>query len=156
LAAGLLHLVLFLGGMPVRLAAIRRSAHHSAPGGARRRAFLLAPMLVCVVVPAMALHDLNATKDQTSRAHAGARRHHTIHLNWHAPVNSPKRVVGYNIYRSSDGGKSFKKRNPSPIRKTEYNDLWVRHGSTYFYFVKSVDKKGVESRPSNTIQLTVP
>jgi fibronectin type 3 domain-containing protein len=71
-------------------------------------------------------------------------------------VNSPKPVVGYNIYRSVDGGKTFRKRNTSPIRKTEYDDLRVRHGTTYSYFVKSVDKNGMESGPSNTIQLTVP
>jgi hypothetical protein len=156
LAAGLLHIVLLLGGILVGFATIRGSAHHSTLGRLRRRAFLLVPMLVCIVAPAMALPGLDAIKGQTTRTHAGARRHHSIHLNWHAPVNSPKPVVGYNIYRSIDGGKSFRKINTLPVRKTEYDDLMVRHGTTYFYFVKSVGKKGVESGPSNTIQLTVP
>jgi hypothetical protein len=157
LAAGLLHIVLLLGGILVGFAAIRCSASHSALHRVRRRAaFLLIPMLVCIVVPAMAFPGLDASKGQTTRTHAGARRHHSIHLNWHAPVNSPKPVVGYNIYRSIDGGKSFRKINTLPVRKTEYDDLMVRHGTTYFYFVKSVGKKGVESGPSNTIQLTVP
>jgi hypothetical protein len=125
-------------------------------------------MLACIVVPAMALPGLapvkdhtadqttHQTADQAARAPAGKRRHHFIHLAWHPPVKSPKPVTGYNVYRSNDGGKSFKKLNTLPVRKPEYTDWRVRHGMTYFYFVKSVDKEREESAPSNRIQLTVP
>jgi hypothetical protein len=117
-------------------------------------------MLACIVVPAIALPGLAAVKDRTAdqaaRAPAGERRHHFIHLAWHPPVKSPKPVAGYNIYRSSDGGKSFEKLNTLPVRKAEYTDRRVQHGMTYLYFVKSVDKEGEESGPSNRIQLTVP
>jgi hypothetical protein len=125
-------------------------------------------MLACIVVPAIALPGLAAVKDHTAdqaadhtaghavRAPAGERRHHFIHLAWHPPVKSPKPVTGYNVYRSSDGGKSFKKLNALPVRKPEYADWRVRHRMTYLYFVKSVDKEREESGPSNRIQLTVP
>jgi hypothetical protein len=124
--------------------------------------------LACIVAPAIALPGLAPVKDHTAdqaadhttgqaaRAPAGKRRHHFIHLAWHPPVKSPKPVAGYNIYRSSDGGKNFEKLNTLPVRKPEYTDRRVRHGMTYFYFVKSVDKEGEESGPSNRIELAVP
>ena len=161
MAAGPLQIILFLGGVLVGFAAIRCSASHSALRRVRRRAaFLLVPMLACIVVPAIALPGPAAVKDRTAdqaaRAPAGKRRHHFIHLTWHPPVKSPKPVTGYNIYRSSDRGKRFKKLNTLPVRKPEYTDWNVRHGMTYLYYVKSVDKEREESGPSNRIQLTVP
>jgi fibronectin type 3 domain-containing protein len=90
-------------------------------------------------------------------AHAKSKaHHHTIHLHWNAPAQSSEPVAGYNIYRSSDGGKHFKKINKSPSAKPEYDDRAVRRGVTYIYVVKSVDNKGAESGPSNEIRMRVP
>ena len=110
-------------------------------------------MMACVAV---ALPGLAFAKDQSAQAHAGRSQHHTIHLAWHPPANSRKPAAGYNIYRSSDGGKSFSRVNASPIPKPEYDDATVRSGATYLYVVKSVDKNGVESGPSNKIRISVP
>jgi fibronectin type 3 domain-containing protein len=110
-------------------------------------------MMACVAV---ALPRLAFVKDQSAQAHAGRSQHHTIHLAWHPPANSRNPVAGYNIYRSSNGGKSFSRVNALPIPKPEYDDATVRRGTTYLYVVKSVDNKGVESGPSNKIRLTVP
>lgn len=82
--------------------------------------------------------------------------HPAIHLSWNAPATSHDPVDGYNVYRSQDGGRHFRKLNTSPIAKPEYDDPAVRRGASYMYWVKSVDKKGKESGPSNRIQMHVP
>ncbi|HEY2859558.1 MAG TPA: fibronectin type III domain-containing protein, partial [Terracidiphilus sp.] len=83
-------------------------------------------------------------------------RHHAVYLDWHPPDHSPVEIAGYNIYRSRDGEATFHKLNTSPVRKPKYVDKTVQSGMTYRYQVKSVDKKGVESGPSNQITLKVP
>jgi fibronectin type 3 domain-containing protein len=110
-------------------------------------------MMACVAV---ALPGLAFVKDPSAQAHAGKSQHHAVHLAWHPPANSRKPVAGYNIYRSSNEGKSFSKVNALPIPKPEYDDATVRSGATYLYVVKSVDKKGAESGPSNKLRITVP
>jgi hypothetical protein len=90
------------------------------------------------------------------RLRAGTTKHHEIQLRWNAPSSSPDPVAGYNIYRSSDGGRTFSRLNSSPNVRLDYNDKTVANGSTYIYMVKSVDKKSMESGPSNQIRLTVP
>ena len=83
-------------------------------------------------------------------------RHHAVYLQWQSPQYSPDPVAGYNVYRSTDGGATFHKLNTSPIAKPKYVDKTVQSGMAYRYQVKSVDKKGVESGPSNWITLKVP
>lgn len=89
-------------------------------------------------------------------AHAKNKGHHWIHLRWNAPAVSGQPVAGYNIYRSSDSGTSFQKMNKTPVANPEYDDKAVQSGTIYLYVVKSVTAKGVESKPSNQIQLAVP
>jgi fibronectin type 3 domain-containing protein len=83
-------------------------------------------------------------------------RHHAAYLQWQSPKYSPDEVAGYNVYRSTDGGATFHKLNTSPVGKAKYVDKTVQSGMAYHYQVKSVDKKGVESGPSNQITLKVP
>ena len=119
-----------------------------------RSGFLLtvaSPVLLLMAFPGRGIsHTL------LKRLHVGTTQHHEIHLRWNAPRSSPDPVVGYNVYRSSDGGRSFSKLNSSPDARPDYNDKTVANGSTYIYRVKSVDKSGRESGPSNQIHLTVP
>jgi fibronectin type 3 domain-containing protein len=98
-----------------------------------------------------AVRSSQATVHATRKAH-----HHWVHLRWNAPTQSAEAVTGYNIYRSDDGGKTFRKVNRLRVAKTEYNDRSVRGGVSYIYFVKSVGNKGAESGPSNEIRLRVP
>jgi Cep192 domain 4/HYDIN/CFA65/VesB-like, Ig-like domain len=81
---------------------------------------------------------------------------HEIDLSWDAPASSADPVAGYTVYRSTDGGVSFTKLNPSPDSQVTYIDSAVQSGSTYVYEVKSVDASGVESDASNQITLAVP
>ena len=111
----------------------------------------------CAVVLLMAVAHRGTGPTPLERLRAGLfHHHHEIHLRWNAPSISPDPVVGYNVYRSSDGGKTFSKLNSSPYPRPDYHDRTVANNTTYTYLVKSVDKKGTESGPSNQIRLTVP
>jgi hypothetical protein len=80
---------------------------------------------------------------------------HEVDLSWDAPTSSPDPVAGYNVYRLTDVG-SAQLLNSSIDTKTAYVDSAVVSGTTYSYIVKSVDKDGVESVPSNQITVTIP
>jgi hypothetical protein len=80
---------------------------------------------------------------------------HSVDLSWNAPTSSPDPVVGYNIYRSPSSG-SPQLLNPTPTTGTAYVDNSVVAGTTYTYTVESVDTNGVQSVPSNSIQVTIP
>ena len=80
---------------------------------------------------------------------------HSVDLTWSAPANSPDPVLSYKIYRAATSG-SFTVLNASAIAQTSYVDQSVQSGTTYTYYVTSVDASGTESAPSNEIGLTVP
>ena len=42
------------------------------------------------------------------------------------------------------------------VSGTQYTDKTVEAGHTYLYYVTSVDSKGVESKPSAKIKVTIP
>jgi hypothetical protein len=81
---------------------------------------------------------------------------HRVDLTWGAPSKSPVQIVGYNIYRSSDGDSSYHLLNSSPVKETKYVDTLIQSGRTYHYIVRSIDFRGVESSPSNMSTVTVP
>jgi Abnormal spindle-like microcephaly-assoc'd, ASPM-SPD-2-Hydin len=80
---------------------------------------------------------------------------HSVDLSWTAPSNSPDPVAGYNIYRAISGG-SFALLNSSQDTSITYVDSTVVSGTTYNYYVESVDFSGVESVPSNEITAAIP
>ncbi len=73
----------------------------------------------------------------------------SITLVWQHPANPPS---GYNIYRSLDGI-TFFKINSSPVSYplSNYTDSGLTNGTTYYYYVVSVDSEGFESPPSNMV-----
>ena len=109
-------------------------------------------LLSCLLMMA----GMGAVQSSQAMVDASSKAHHRIHLRWMAHTQSSGMVVGYNIYRSDNGGKTFTKLNRLPVAKREYNDRSVRHGKSYIYRVKSVGKKGAESGPSNEIKMRVP
>jgi hypothetical protein len=80
---------------------------------------------------------------------------HSVDLSWTAPSNSPVPVAGYNIYRAISGG-SFALLNSSQDTSITYVDNTVVSGTTYNYYVESVDSSGVESVASNQITAAIP
>ena len=85
----------------------------------------------------------------------GTATSHQVDLSWSPPSSSADTVKGYNIYRSVGTG-SMSLLNAAPDTTTSYVDSTVASSTTYSYFVKSVDTKGVESVASNKIQVSVP
>lgn len=64
--------------------------------------------------------------------------------------------VGYNMYRSADKDvplEQWERRNREPIPTTEYKDEGVVSGEVYFYYVRAVDSKGVESAPGEILRV---
>jgi fibronectin type 3 domain-containing protein len=77
---------------------------------------------------------------------------HSVTLSW-KPGKSP--VAGYNVYRVLPPGCPTKL-SPSNVTDTQFTDHTVEAGNTYFYFITTVDSKGVESRPSEKLTVPVP
>jgi hypothetical protein len=85
----------------------------------------------------------------------GAAVAHSVTLSWSAPSSSPDPVAGYNLYRVTGSGSAQLMNSPIDTQ-TAYVDSSVVSGTTYIYFVKSVDSNGVESVSSNQITVTIP
>ena len=77
---------------------------------------------------------------------------HSVTIQWKAST-SP--VAGYNVYREARP-KGPVKLNAKPVPDTQYVDQYVETGVTYTYYITSVNSKGLESRPSELVSVTVP
>jgi hypothetical protein len=82
-----------------------------------------------------------------------ATANHVVDLNWKASTSSA--VVGYNVYRSSDGA-TWKKINASLIASTLYSDSTVANSTTYYYAATAVDIYGKESSKTASIKAIIP
>ena len=78
-----------------------------------------------------------------------------VDLSWTAPT-APTEIAGYNIYRAIGSSSSFAKLNSSVNSPHSYMDSTVAAGTTYEYYVTTVDSTGAESTPSNTATVAVP
>lgn len=99
----------------------------------------------------------NATPATASIALTGAGQttSYEVDLTWSAPSSSSDPVAGYHVYRSTNGGPS-QLVTSSLDSSTAYADSTVVSGSTYTYYVVSVDNAGTESTPSNNWQTAIP
>ncbi|MDQ3180288.1 MAG: hypothetical protein M3Q33_07185 [Acidobacteriota bacterium] len=60
------------------------------------------------------------------------------------------------MYRSADKNvplDQWERRNKEPIPTTEFKDEGVESGEIYFYYVRTVDSKGMESSPSEIMRI---
>jgi hypothetical protein len=83
----------------------------------------------------------------------GVTATHLVNVTWNA---SSSIVFGYNVYRATNQFGYYTKLNSTPIAATQYTDLNVQAGQTYFYWVTSVDANTAESTLSNSAIVTVP
>ncbi len=81
---------------------------------------------------------------------------HQIALAWNAPADDADPATGYKVYRATSGSSSYTLLNGSATSQTTYTDTSAQSGTTYQYYVTSVDKAGAESTPSNTATVVVP
>jgi hypothetical protein len=78
-----------------------------------------------------------------------------IALNWDAPSGSSDPIAGYNVYRAVSGSSSYSVVK-SGNSQTSFMDSTIKSGTTYQYYVTSLDSTGAESTPSNTATVAVP
>jgi putative cofactor-binding repeat protein len=83
----------------------------------------------------------------------GVTASHEVNVTWSASTST---VFGYNVYRATNQFGYYTKLNSTPIAATQYTDLNVQAGQTYFYWVTSVDANTAESTLSNSAIVTVP
>ena len=77
-----------------------------------------------------------------------------VDLSWSAPSSGS--VAGFNVYRATGTSSSFQRLNPSVSAPVSFMDATVQSGTTYQYYVTTIDSGGAESTPSNTATVTVP
>lgn len=78
---------------------------------------------------------------------------HSVRLSWTAST-SP--VVGYNVYRSKNSGGPYSKLTSVLEPSTNYVDISVQSGQTYYYVNTAVDSHGVESKYSSQLRASIP
>jgi fibronectin type 3 domain-containing protein len=89
----------------------------------------------------------------------GGAGSYQVNLTWDAPTDSSDpAIVGYYIFRALAGSTTYQQLNPTGEfdTQTSYSDTSVASGTTYDYYVESVDSSGVESAPSGIASVTVP
>lgn len=72
----------------------------------------------------------------------------SVAVTWTAAVPGNDPAVSYNVYRNAA--------KIGSSTTTSFNDANVAEGSSYSYYVTSVDAAGSESVPSNTATVTIP
>lgn len=98
----------------------------------------------------------NSSSGPIELALSGTCFAHQVALSWAPVESSSDPVMGYNVYRMILGSAAYSKINTALVTTTSYADQNVAGGSTYDYYVTSVDGSGRESLPSNTSQAVVP
>jgi hypothetical protein len=78
---------------------------------------------------------------------------HSADLTWQEGDST---VVGYNIYRGTVHGGPYQRINTALDASTNYTDLTVVGGATYYYVTTAVTGSGVESSHSNEAKAVIP
>jgi hypothetical protein len=86
----------------------------------------------------------------------GQSASYEVDLTWDAPTSSTDPVAGYNVYREISGGSSYQLLNTTVDANKTYADSTVQSGTSYSYYVESVDAQGNQSAPSNTYSVSIP
>jgi hypothetical protein len=81
---------------------------------------------------------------------------YAVNVTWNAPASSEDPIEGYYVYRAVSGSTTYSLMTSTVDTSTTYTDSTVVAGTTYVYYVESVDDQGVKSTPSSPITITVP
>ena len=98
----------------------------------------------------LVLASCGRQQSQTIKPEAANPR--SVTISW---TPSKTAVAGYNVYRVLPPGGPIKL-SRSIVTDSQFTDHTVQAGSAYFYFVTTVDSKGVESAPSQKLSVSVP
>lgn len=86
----------------------------------------------------------------------GAAQSYSVNLTWSAPTSSTDPVAGYNVFRATGASTSYQLQNPAVDAQTAFTDSNVQNGTSYSYYVESVDAQGNPSAPSNVFTVAIP
>jgi Abnormal spindle-like microcephaly-assoc'd, ASPM-SPD-2-Hydin/Domain of unknown function (DUF4402) len=115
-----------------------------------------APTAAKTVTGTLAISSNLLTNPNVSVGMSGTGTQHQVSLSWSAPSSSSDPVAGYHIYRATGTSSSYARLNSAISTQTSYLDSTVAGGTSYLYYVKSVDASGNESSPSNSVSVTIP
>ena len=82
-----------------------------------------------------------------------AQSGHEVDLTWDPGDGN---AVGYNIFRGTTHGGPYQQLNSGLVASTNYSDLDVQGGTTYFYVATEVDGEGRQSAYSTETKAIVP
>jgi hypothetical protein len=71
-----------------------------------------------------------------------------VKLQWTEPEDIS---IRFNVYRAQVGSNDFEKLNASPLPNAEYSDTFLEAKVSYRYVVRSINRRQVESQPSEEI-----
>jgi fibronectin type 3 domain-containing protein len=83
----------------------------------------------------------------------GIQPPHSATIAW-APSASV--VFGYNVYRATGQSGPYTRLTAVPLTSTQYTDISVQPGQTYFYWVTAVDANTIESVFSVPVSAIIP
>jgi hypothetical protein len=78
---------------------------------------------------------------------------HSVGLSWNPSASG---VVGYHIYRSTSAGGPYTKLTAALEPSTNYVDISVQSGQSYYYVNTAVDAHGAESEYSAPVRAVIP
>jgi hypothetical protein len=96
------------------------------------------------------------TTSAISLSGTGKALSYEVILTWDAPTNSSDPVAGYNVYRAISGSSTYELLNSSLDATMTYTDATAQGGTSYSYYVESVDGEGNHSVPSNDFSVSIP
>ncbi len=74
-------------------------------------------------------------------------------LTWNE--NKERDIAGYNVYRSTGGGKNYQKLTDKHLTQTTFSDESAKQGAVYSYVVTAVDQAGNESARSEAKNVSI-
>ncbi len=126
------------------------------PGQTATISVAFVPLTLGTATGALTIASTSATNPTNTVALTGTGSNTYVALTWDAPTNSDDPVENYRVYRSAGGSSSYASIGLVSVNATTFSDTAVADGTTYEYYVTSVDAEGVESMPSNTATVSVP
>jgi len=126
------------------------------PGQAITLSVKFSPTAAISSTGTITVNSNSSTNAKETVGLSGIGVQHQVDLNWQAPSSSPVPVTGYKIYRATGSSSSFQLLNSSVDATTSYVDITVVAGTSYTYYVESVDSSGTTSGPSNEVTVTIP
>jgi hypothetical protein len=126
------------------------------PGQTATVSVAFAPTAAGASTGALTVNSTSQTGAASTIALSGTGVNVAVALNWDAPASSSDPATGYNVYRATSGNSTYSRLNSGAATGTTYTDTAIQAGTTYVYYVTSVDSAGNESVPSNTASAVVP